>query len=103
MITDGIKSLLGLARRAGKIVFGADAVRKKLKDNRAYLLIIATDYSEKSKHRVLEGFEKTNTLQAGTMAEWGSFFDRRDVGIFAITDKNFARGIAEKSNDLKAS
>lgn len=41
-----VSNLLGLAKRAGKLVFGTDAVLKNLNKNKTKLIVLATDSSD---------------------------------------------------------
>lgn len=47
-----ITSLLGLCRRAGKLVMGHDPVIKAVNENKACLVLFARDYSENSKKEI---------------------------------------------------
>lgn len=92
--------LLGLARRAAKVVIGTTAVRHEIHRQRAMLLIFATDFSPATKTRLLaEANYNLPVFEIGTMQEWGAFFSRAAktrIGVIAITDKNFADGILQK-------
>ena len=72
---DKLLSLLGLARRAGKIEPGFDAAVSAARGHKAALLLAARDISEKTlKNLRYEG-------------------DR--AGVLAITDKGFAKAVKE--------
>lgn len=90
-------TLLGFARKAGKIAVGTAATTDSIKRNKAYLAITASDISEKSakeirflceKHGVkflkpeLTTYDITKAI--GTKA-----------GIVALLDEGFANAIAE--------
>lgn len=47
-----ILSLLGLSRRAGKLVMGHDPVLKAIKEHKAQLILFACDYSDNSKKEI---------------------------------------------------
>jgi ribosomal protein L7Ae-like RNA K-turn-binding protein len=100
MLLPEVLGLLGLARRAAKVVIGATAVRHEIRRQRAMLLIFATDFSPATKARLLaEAHYSPPVFDFGTMQEWGAFFSRSaktKIGVIAITDKNFAAGILQK-------
>ncbi|KAA0230378.1 hypothetical protein EDS67_05580 [candidate division KSB1 bacterium] len=98
MLPENILPLLGLARRAGKIVIGHDAVRRVVREHgREILLIFAEDVAAAARRRVLYGATDVRQLTAATKQEWGNYWGRPEVGVFAVTDKNFAQGIFDKA------
>ena len=48
-MNDRLLSLLGLARKAGKVVFGRDCAAEAVRKKQAKLLLLASDLSPKSK------------------------------------------------------
>ncbi len=82
---------LSLARKAGCLVTGFDAVKKSVMEGKAYTVLFTSDFSEKNKMRVLrfcEGYvdahEMTNTqLELAAVA-------KKPTGIFAVTDIQLA-------------
>lgn len=98
MLPNEIMGLLGLAQRAGKVVVGTTAVESALRRPREILLIFAEDFSAATKGKLLAAAVKPpQVLQTGTMAEWGKYFGRQQVGVIAVADKNFAAGIWAKA------
>ena len=96
MLPNEIAPLIGLARRAGKLALGYQAVRKELRKKNVALLIFANDFSAAAKRRIVQGNENATHITTGTMQEWGDFLGRTKVGILAVTDRNFANGILKK-------
>jgi ribosomal protein L7Ae-like RNA K-turn-binding protein len=98
MLPPELTGLLGLAQRAGKVVIGSTAVAHEVRRPRqALLLIFASDFSLSAREKVLaKATAAPKILEIGTMAEWGAFFGRQQVGVIAIVDKNFAAGILQK-------
>lgn len=94
---NNILGTLGLCRRAGKTVFGFDAVIDELKSpkGKAYGVIMAADLSEKTKKEVLFYCGKYNvpaeTVNA-TLDEIGSVMGKR-TGVIAILDKGLFNSI----------
>ena len=57
-INSKIYGLLGLSTRAGKLIFGTDAVKEAILKRKIKLVIIAEDCSEKSKQSFIQFCEK---------------------------------------------
>ena len=53
-MNDKLLSFLGLCRRAGKLVIGAEVTAESLKTERSSLVIYAEDFSRSSLKKVLE-------------------------------------------------
>lgn len=98
MLPPELTGLLGLAQRAGKVVTGSTAVSHELRRARDPLLVLfAADFSPSAREKLLAKTARPpKILEIGTMADWGSFFGRQQVGVIAITDKHFAAGILQK-------
>lgn len=92
-----ILSLLGLCRRAGKLVMGHDPVIKAIKENKARLTLFASDYSDNSKKEI----EKL-CVQRGaalltlpfTKDELGSGLGHY-CGVIAVLDQGFCDKLKE--------
>lgn len=96
MLPPELTNLLGLVRRARKIVIGTEAVKRELLRQTVELLIFAEDLSPSSKRQVTLTGLKTPEVTIGTKQEWGEYWGKQDVGVFGITDRNFAEGILKK-------
>ncbi len=94
-MADKLLSLLGLARRAGKIEPGFDAAVSAARSGKACVLIAAVDISEKTvKNLRYEGDRAgipTLRVKAG-MEELGRACGMR-AGVLAVTDKGFAKAV----------
>ncbi len=99
MLPTEITNLLGLVRRARKILIGTESVRRELLRQNVELLIFAEDLSASSKRQVALTGLKIPEITFGTKEEWGEFWGKQDVGVFGITDKNFAEGILKKFHE----
>lgn len=60
-MNDKTLTLLGFASKSGNISYGADSVKEALKKNKAKLVIIAKDISEKSRKEIKFFASKNNT------------------------------------------
>lgn len=97
MHKDKVLSMLGLARRAGKLSMGHDMAQQALLKNRARLLLICSDVSP----RLVKEFQKTMELhsiniplfQTDITIEEIHFFVGYKAGVLTVDDENFASRI----------
>lgn len=95
-------SLLGIARRAGKLVFGCDAALEQVKKRQACLLLVSCDLSERSRRRVLQAAEPYAVPVLHTpfaMEKFQTAIGRR-TGILAVCDRGFASQLLSLSNSF---
>ncbi|MCI1965548.1 MAG: ribosomal L7Ae/L30e/S12e/Gadd45 family protein [Oscillospiraceae bacterium] len=86
-------SLLGIARRAGKLSLGSDAVRKAALGGRCPLILFASDLSPHTVRTVGEAAAKGNAETAVlhvNMEEIGCAIGKR-TGVLAVNDIGFAK------------
>jgi ribosomal protein L7Ae-like RNA K-turn-binding protein len=90
-------TLLGFARKAGRLAVGTAATVDAIKRKKAYLAITASDISEKSSKEIRFLCEKHNvkfiTPTFDTYEITGAIGTR--AGIIAVLDEGFAAAIAE--------
>ncbi len=93
-----VLGLLGLARKAGKLVIGEQAVRKSLQLSQVHLLVLATDSSTRTKLGFATYADASNItiLEIGTKTELGSKLGRNLVAVAAINDPSLAQEIIRK-------
>ncbi len=85
---------LGLARRAGKLILGLDALLKYPKP--AELLIFASDASPRVK-RALQDRKEPFITPDFTKEQLGSAVGCKQAAVIAVTDAGFAGMIRKKS------
>ena len=86
-----ILSLLGFARRAGKIVLGYDRIEQKPKSCR--ILVCASDMAERTEKNIgLLGIETVHLSL--TKKEFGAALGAIEISVVGVTDKNFANQIS---------
>lgn len=102
---NNILGTLGLCRRAGKVIFGFDAVIDELKSpkGKTYGVIMAADLSEKTKKEVLFYCGKYNAAAETvniTLEEISGVLGK-PTGVIAILDKGLFNSIikSNKSNN----
>jgi ribosomal protein L7Ae-like RNA K-turn-binding protein len=89
---DRLLSLLGLARRAGRLFLGSDAVREAARRGGCPLILLAADLSPHTVRTVraaAEGKKVKILLLHATMDEIGCAIGKR-TGVLAINDIGFA-------------
>ena len=85
-------SLLGLARKAGKLEMGADPAAEALQKGKAFLILLAGDLSRRSARKAADAASQKNipVLQAPWgMDEAADALGKR-AGILAVCDRGFA-------------
>ena len=86
-----IYGMLGIARKAGKLVFGYDMAVSLIKGKNAdVLVILAEDTSEKTKKNIIFECEKYGRkyIEYGEKLVYGKMLNKTEVGVLTITDKN---------------
>lgn len=95
-MTGKLADMLGLCRRAGKVISGDTAVRNGLSRNEVKLIIIADDAAVKSKENFML-LARENNIPAFCCAsknELGILLGKAPRTVVAITDEQLARGVA---------
>lgn len=91
--------VIGLAKRAGKIEFGAENAVKAIRNGRAKYVLIAEDVSDNTRKMISDKakFYSVNyeTVDIG-MAALGKAIGRKNCAALAFTDDNFVKAY-EKS------
>ena len=97
MIENKILGLLGLSTRARKVAFGNDSVLQELQKNKVYLLIIATDASDKTKKNWKFYSEKYNCklIEISNIDTLSKTIGKSNKAVIGIEDENLANGIAK--------
>ena len=91
MQKDKVYNALSLCRRAGKLAMGFDPVADNVARGRAWLVLVASDLSPKTRKRVeyfCEDLVEVRELPL-TQAELAPI-SRKPVGVYAILDENMA-------------
>ncbi|MEX1031039.1 MAG: ribosomal L7Ae/L30e/S12e/Gadd45 family protein [Paenibacillaceae bacterium] len=88
-------SMLGLARRAGKIITGDEACMKSVRSGKARLIIVAADASENTRKKYGDKCAHYNTklILTGDRVSIGAAIGRPEQVVIAIEDQGFASGI----------
>lgn len=106
MPKDKLLSMLGLARRAGKLSMGHNMAQKAVKSNKAEAVMLCSDVSE----RLVKEFEATVAsskskaeifILNATMDEIHFSLGYR-AGVITLDDKNFAKKVIELLKEEQA-
>jgi ribosomal protein L7Ae-like RNA K-turn-binding protein len=92
---DRLMNLLGLARKAGKLELGSEAVKQAVRRHRAALVLLCVDLSPKSAQSVREEAEKAGINAAELPAEMDTVQAAlgQRAGVIAVNDSGFAEAL----------
>ena len=99
-----ICGLLGLATRAGKIVFGTEACMQAIEKNKIKLVIIATDAAERTKMNFSSicNSKKIPIFEYLNSEEMSKAIGKTNKVILGIKDINFSNEIIKMINGGEA-
>lgn len=88
---------LGLCHKAGKLTSGDCLVKSVIKSQKAQLLLLAVDTSDRTKKEYyhLARKNKVPIIEISTKEELGWLVGKPPRAALAITDHRFAQGISE--------
>lgn len=91
--TQRITNLLSMAQRAGRIVSGAFATEKAVKEHKACLLLVAADASEETKrsYQILADRYAIPYQEVLTREELGGCLGKAYRAVAALLDEGFAK------------
>lgn len=95
MKNDKIFSLLGLAKKAGKLKSGEFSVETEIKKGKAKLVVVASDSSENTKKKYNDycSFRKVPIFFYGDKESLGKCIGAEFRAAVVVTDEGFANGI----------
>lgn len=85
--------MIGLARRAGKLTFGSDAVVCDIEKNKAMAVLLSNDASLRTLGRIKDCCGQNGVKYAllpFSKTQLGRAIGRDDVAVVSIADKSFA-------------
>lgn len=91
-------ALLGIARRAGAVVKGTDAVRRAVRSGEARLVVVAEDGSETQIRKVVPLLRARDVPwgKLGTKLELGAAVGSGSLTMVAVTAASFAKQLGER-------
>jgi len=92
-----LHNLLQICARAGQLKTGYDTVSKLVSQRRARVVIMAEDFSERNKIRIIRNCKDAGVpvYILGTMTGYSGLFSKRAIGILMTSDRNFASGLSK--------
>lgn len=94
---------LGMAKKAGLLTIGNDAVKSEARVGKVKLIVVASDVSEGSKKQAMYSAEDSNALCIETpykKFDFGRVVGRGSPGVVAILDDGFALSFMKKLADV---
>lgn len=104
MVNDKICGLLGLATRAGQIVFGTEACDKAIEKNSIKLIIVATDASERTKMNFnnICNRKKIPILEILSIEQISKAIGKQNKAVIGVKNLNFSNEIMKINNGGEA-
>ena len=95
-----ICGLLGLATRAGKIVFGTEACKSSIEKKKVQLVIVADDASDRTKtnFKAICNKAKISIWEGLTIESLSKTIGKQNKAVIGITDVNFSKEILKIIN-----
>lgn len=91
-MNEKLLSLMGIARKAGRLSLGYDPAEEAMRKGKSKLLLIAKDVSERTLKSITAAAQQTGTriiLTDITMDAFGAAVGKRS-GIVSVNDRGFA-------------
>lgn len=97
-----LQGMLGMARRANKVSLGHDAADSSLKENKAKLVLLSSDASDRLKNEMeqssLRYHSKCIVLDCD-MKQLGAILGAKLSAVISINDTGFAQRIEELTRE----
>lgn len=99
MRNDKFYRMLGLAKRAGKVVSGEGGVSDNIRNGKAKLVIVAEDASENTKKKFRNSCDYYSVfyLECDDRFKAGQSIGKSFAVVLAVCDKNFADILIENA------
>lgn len=97
MANEKLSGFLGLAKKAGKLIFGFDMTEEAMRKGNAKAVLLSADCSERTARNVKRIAEETGTevlILPLTMDEIGYAVAKR-VGVLSVCDSGFSKKFKE--------
>ena len=90
--------MLGLAKRAGKVVTGEEKSLKAIRSGNARLVIIANDASLNTRKSITDSckYYGIKYVETAQKAELGKYTGAESRAVVSVNDDNFAKAILDK-------
>jgi len=102
MKPDDVLFLLGICRKAGKLISGQDSVERAVNAQKVFLIIVSNDTSENTRKKMKSLSIKANIpiFYWCQSDELGKAIGKEQRKVIGITDKGLAKAIQSRINLL---
>jgi len=92
---DKLHSLIGLARRARKLVLGSGGVENSVRQSNSKLVILPIDVAPNTRKRLCDkcSFYNVKVITLGTKDSLGKITGGDEVAAISVIDDNFAKAL----------
>lgn len=99
-MNDRFLGMVGLAKRAGKIVSGGEKCFEAVKSGQSKLIIVAADAADNTKKSMSDSckFYGVKYVEAADKAALGKYTGADGRAVVSVNDDNFAKAILDKLN-----
>ena len=104
MINNKVNGLIGLAMRAGKVVFGTESTLQEIEKRKVKLIIVANDSAERTKMKFKNVCNERNIpiLEYLTIEELSKCIGKDNKAVIGIKESNFSNEIIKNINGGEA-
>ena len=88
-------SLMGIARKANKLIFGTNDTLQEMKKSKIFLAVIASDISAKTEKEIRFAAGNLPVIRAPFTLQQFSDATGRIAGVIGVADEGFARRFEE--------
>lgn len=90
--------MIGIARRAGRLAVGSEAVRRGVREGGLALVVMARDAGENARGRVVPAAEEAGVpvMECGTRSALGRSLGRSPTVTVGVADAGLARAVRER-------
>ena len=95
---DNVLGMIGLAKRAGKIVTGAEICEAAVKKGKSKLIIIAGDISENGRKAITDTckYYKVKYIEYADKSQLGKITGAEERAVVSVNDRGFSQTILKK-------
>jgi ribosomal protein L7Ae-like RNA K-turn-binding protein len=95
-------NFIGLARRAGKVVLGSEAIEDAIRSKKALLVIVAADAAKGTAKRLMDKCKSYNVpcMVFGTKQSLGKITGVGEAAGVAVTHSSFANELIRMSEEF---
>lgn len=90
--------MIGLAKRAGKVITGAELCEAAVKKGKSKLIIIAGDISENGRKSITDAckYYKVKYIEYADKSQLGKVTGSAERAVISVNDREFAKALLNK-------